>query len=165
MQSGPRSASFRSDDRFIAAQLPFATDRYGLTLITTKGEPAPLRDFKPVASWLSGEGFAQHEGQIALPPLALSGQLDLKPALNALGLKDDGLAGFAGKPPSIKAIAQRVDFSADENGAEAAAATAVTASRSIETRFTNFVADRPFLFALNDRVTGLILMSGYIANP
>ncbi|ADP70523.1 proteinase inhibitor I4 serpin [Rhodomicrobium vannielii ATCC 17100] len=165
MHSGPRSALFRSDDRFIAARLPFATARFALTVITTKREPAPLKDFEPVAAWLSGDGFERGEGQIAIPPLALSAQLELKPALNALGLKDDGLIGFSGRPPSITAIAQRVDFTANEDGAEAAAATAVIASRSASTRYTNFIADKPFLLALNDRTTGLILLSGYVATP
>jgi len=165
MHSGRRTGLFRADDRFIAAQLPFATERYALTLVTTKREPAPLQEFEPAASWLSGDSFVRGEGQVAFPPLALNSGANIKPALNALGLRDNGIVGFSGRPPSISEVVQRVDFAVNEEGAEAAAATAVIASRSADARFTNVVADRPFIFALRDVKTGLILVSGYIAKP
>ena len=51
----------------------------------------------------------------------------------------------------------------DEQGAEAAASTAVTTDRSLDDRFVKMVVDKPFLFALRDRTTRLILLAGYVA--
>jgi serpin B len=156
---------FRSDDRFIAASLPFATPDYALTLVTTKGDPVSAHDFGPASVWLSGEGFAASQGQVSIPRLSLSASNDLKPALNALGLEDEGLSGFSDQPLQIAAAQQRVEFTVDEEGAEAAVATGITASRSAASNFTAFLADRPFLFALRNVKTGLILAAGYVAQP
>ncbi|MBR1208885.1 MULTISPECIES: serpin family protein [unclassified Bradyrhizobium] len=52
----------------------------------------------------------------------------------------------------------------DEEGTEAAAATAVAATRSAMTEFVKFSADKPFMFALRDQ-NGLILVAGHIASP
>jgi serine protease inhibitor len=55
----------------------------------------------------------------------------------------------------------------DEEGTEAAAATGmVMETASLKPREPErLVVDRPFLFALRDRDSGLVLMSGYIAKP
>jgi serine protease inhibitor len=51
----------------------------------------------------------------------------------------------------------------DEEGAEAAAATAAVASRMLEKRGCHhMVVDNPFVYALRDRATGLILVAGYV---
>jgi serpin B len=54
----------------------------------------------------------------------------------------------------------------DEKGTEAAAATAVVIEpTSIVTPDHEFIADRPFLFLICDRVTGAILFLGRVMNP
>jgi serine protease inhibitor len=53
----------------------------------------------------------------------------------------------------------------DEAGTEAAAATAVETMRSMGTEYVKMVVDKPFIFVLRDRNSGLILLSGYIARP
>ena len=54
---------------------------------------------------------------------------------------------------------------ADEEGAEAAAATAVIVGRSLEIDDAyHMVVDKPFLFALRDRQSGLILVAGYVGH-
>ncbi len=156
---------FRADDRFIAVSLPFATPDYALTLVTTKGDPVAAHDFEPASAWLSGEGFNSAQGQVSFPRFSLSASNDLKPALNALGLADAGLSRFSEQPLQIASAQQRVEFAVNEEGAEAAAATGIAASRSMEMNFTVFVADRPFLFALRNVKTGLILAAGYVAQP
>ena len=54
----------------------------------------------------------------------------------------------------------------DEEGAEAAAATAVISSRALGTDGAiHMVVDKPFVYALRDKVTGLILVAGYVGQP
>jgi len=53
----------------------------------------------------------------------------------------------------------------NEEGTEAAAATAVVMMRSAVMRPLAFVADRPFLFLIWDHTSKLILFSGLVNNP
>jgi serine protease inhibitor len=55
----------------------------------------------------------------------------------------------------------------DEEGAEAAAATAIMGTRSLESDdgSIHMVVDKPFIYALRDSVTGLILVAGYVGHP
>jgi len=56
----------------------------------------------------------------------------------------------------------------DENGTEAAAATAVIVgitSAPMEPESIEFRADRPFIFFIRDIQTGAILFIGRIVNP
>ena len=88
------------------------------------------------------------------------------PALKALGLKPpNALPGFALGQLRLARAQQRVELKVDEEGTEASAATAVTALRSMEMNFVKLVADKPFVFALRDATTGLIIVAGYVANP
>jgi serine protease inhibitor len=73
---------------------------------------------------------------------------------------------LAAKPLQISQVIQRTHLSIDEAGSEAAAATAVTTrvvSAGPDDR--TMVVDKPFVIALRDRSTGLILLCGYIAQP
>jgi serpin B len=92
--------------------------------------------------------------------------LDLMPTLGSLGFKPPStLPGFAKGPLRLAKAQQRVELKVDEEGTEAAAATAVTATRSMENDVVKVVFDKPFLFALRDVTTGLIVVAGYVAKP
>src|SRR6185312_10370731 len=75
--------------------------------------------------------------------------------------------GLTAVPQDISKIVQKTYFKVDEEGTEAAAATAVitTARAMPRDKPETLVLDRPFIFALRDRQTGLVLMSGYIGKP
>lgn len=152
---------------FVAIDLPFADERFSLVVATTTGKPATARDFAPVAAWLSGAGFAPHEGDLALPRFAASGREDLMKTLDGLGLHKarrsaTALAGF-GPGVELTQVIQRAMIEVDEEGAEAAAATAVVTTRMILTDDAiHMVVDKPFIYALRDRTTGLILVAGYV---
>ena len=73
---------------------------------------------------------------------------------------EDGL--FIGR------IVHKAFIDVGEEGAEAAAATAVVMSRARSipnTRITTFHVDRPFLFYIVDMDSGAILFQGRISNP
>jgi serpin B len=120
-------------------------------------------------NWLAGEGFTSGQVELAMPRFQLNGKVELLPALDALGLKaarasPTALQGFSPVPQRISQITQRTYLQVDEAGAEAAAATAVLTVRSAF-RTEKISIDKPFLFALRDRVSGLILMAGYVGSP
>ncbi|HXL68348.1 MAG TPA: serpin family protein, partial [Xanthobacteraceae bacterium] len=63
-------------------------------------------------------------------------------------------------------IQQRTFLKVDEEGTEAAAVTGVMmATRMAEIGEVPVIVDKPFLFALRDKESGLMIMSGYIGKP
>lgn len=160
---------FREEAGFTGLELPFAGNHISLIVVAGTGKPLTAAGFAAASSFLDGAKYAEHGGSVELPRLQLSASQDLLPELDGHGLakaaKDpDAFGAFAPKI-RLSSILQRVEMSADEDGAEAAAATAVTTSRSFETGPIHFVLDKPFLFALRDQRTGLILAAGYVAKP
>jgi serine protease inhibitor len=61
-------------------------------------------------------------------------------------------------------VLQRTLVEVTEEGTEAAAATTVTATRSIA-QHVAFSADRPFFFGIIDTQTGTVLFVGHVADP
>jgi serpin B len=161
--------AFRTDARFIGVDLPFAGDRFSFVVVTTRDEPAPAKDFAAVADWLSGAGFFARKGALALPRLKLSGRAELLAILDSMGLGEGrssptALDGF-GEGSQLSQVLQRAALEVDEKGAEAAAATAVVVTRSfLENDSLHMTVDKPFLFALRDRSTGLVLVAGYVGH-
>jgi serpin B len=163
--------AFRRDDRFTAIDLPFADGRTRLVIVTTTSErPAPRRSFLAAADWLAGEGFRDVQGDLRLPVFSVSQKSDLTGPLDRLGLRRErqsptSLAGFGPDPARLGKVVQRVEMKVDEDGAEAAAATAAVVERSIAGEFVRMTVDRPFIFALRDAPTGLLLVAGYYGAP
>jgi serpin B len=160
---------FRLNQDFVGATLLYQTDRFSLTLVTSRDKPLAAAGFDPVESWLSGNGFNDVQGQIQLPKLKLSGSHDLLGILDVMGLaparlQAKALAGFSDGELAISKVVQRVELKIDEEGTEAAAATAIAASRSMAASdYVQMIVDKPFVFALNDTTSGLVLLSGYVS--
>jgi serine protease inhibitor len=138
--------------------------------VTTTDQPASAQEFAPVASWLSGSGFSLRSGDLALPRFSVSARENLMPVLDSLGLDkarhtDTALQAFA-PGAMLSQVLQRTVVEVDEEGAEAAAASTATMSRSLEADDAiHMVVDKPFIYALRDGATGLILAAGYVGQP
>ena len=163
--------AFRQDDRFVAVDLPYRTGRYSFVVLTTKDKPAPAAEFAPVASWLDGRGFRSGNVRLELPRFTATDNAGLLPILAGMGLRE-GLAsptafsGLAQAPLTISGIQQRTFLKVDEEGTEAAAVTGVMmATRMAEIGEVPVIVDKPFLFVLRDKESGLMIMSGYIGKP
>ncbi len=96
------------------------------------------------------------------------GTTDLVAPLRALGMKEafTGKADFSGMDGSrgffISLVLHKAFIEVNEQGSEAAAATAVTMKRSMP---NIFFADHPFLFLIRDNVSGSILFLGRVVDP
>lgn len=162
---------FRQDARFLGIELPYADERFRMVIVTTRGDrPASPRTFRPAGEWLSGKGFALAQGELALPHFDISQRDDLVRVLDGLGLRQarlaaDSLSGFSAEPARVTRVLQRVELRVNEEGTEAAAATTAVAERSFDASYVRMIVDRPFLFALRDTATGLILVAGYVGQP
>lgn len=162
------SYSYRQDERFVAVDLPYRNDRFSLVVATTKDRPAQAAEFAAIADWLGGEGFDSGRVDLSLPRFTLSERADILEALDSAGLRagrvsPSAFAPLSPVPQSITSIVQQTYLRVDEEGTEAAAATAVATSRTAPIKHTvRIVVDKPFVFALRDRHTGLFLLSGCV---
>jgi serpin B len=125
-------------------------------------------------NWLS---FSQarydaEEGlEVWLPKFKMSSEFNLKEVLSNMGMPlafIDGVANFSGindkERLAISAVVHKTFVDVNEEGTEAAAATAVVGG----TRGgppPSFVADHPFLFLIRDNQSGSILFIGRVVNP
>jgi serine protease inhibitor len=171
MHSPVARFAFRQDERFIATELGYAHDDFKLVVVTTKSAALGPAEFAPVAGWLSGQGFETRNGEIGMPKLSLSSVEELLRPLDAMGLRaarqrKDALEQFSDEDLIISRVVQKLELRLSEEGTEAAAATAVVTTRSLAPDdHVRMIVDKPFVFALRDRKTGLILFMGYVGAP
>ncbi len=120
-------------------------------------------------------GLAARSVILTLPRLHLNTQVELSGALKKLGMPTafSEAADFSRitteVPLKIAFVKHAADFTVDEQGTIAAAATVVgvfPTSKLVGPRnAVAFNADRPFLFFLRDDRTGAVLFAGRVANP
>ena len=152
------------------ARLPYAGDTLAMTLaVPVAGhESAALTE---VLSRLTERGD-QGGLELAVPRWTFRTPSDLKPPLRQLGMTDafTGDADFHPMSPSdplyVSDVLHDAFIAVDENGTEAAAATAVVMGETSAqvTRHT-LVVDRPFLFVIHDTAYGTPLFVGRVADP
>jgi serpin B len=109
-----------------------------------------------------------------IPKFKMETSFGLKPTLEKLGMKRafSGEADFSGisgqKDLCISAVIHKAYVDVNEEGTEAAAATAVV-MRFMAVRRPDptpiFRADHPFLFLIRDTKAGNILFMGRLTNP
>jgi serpin B len=111
---------------------------------------------------------------LTLPKFKYDVSWSLKDTLSALGMPlafGEGHADFSGMDGSkllfISAVLHKAVIAVDEEGTEAAAATAVLMKESGMRISENpkMVIDRPFIFLIRDTKTGAILFLGRVLNP
>ena len=107
-------------------------------------------------------------GNIVLPRFRVEYSQDLLQSIQAIG--DKRLAGpdfhaMGVGELTISSVIHKTFVEINEEGTEAAAATAVTMVRSVPTKLFSMIIDRPFLCAIRDDETGLLLFIGYIVEP
>lgn len=159
-----------------ALDLPYQGDRLCMTVILP--DTGTFSTFESSIDVQKLNALIQALDSTRLPPVRLpkftftSGSVSLKPALQVLGMTDafGDAADFSGidgtRQLSIADIFHKAFIAVDEKGTEAAAATAVIIEvTSSPMEAPHFVVDRPFLFVIRDRHTGVILFMGRIVDP
>lgn len=161
--------SHRLEGRFAAVDLSYDDPRYSLVLVTTTDKPAAAPDFVAARRLLDGGAFTRGPIALELPRFRIEADADLLPALSRLGLraglKSPGALSGIAAGIRLGAVRQKSFIAVDEQGTQAAAATAAVATRAATLRPMTIAFDKPFVFALRHRPTGLILLAGYVADP
>ena len=133
--------------------------------------PAVLTARQPASSAESPPGGMV---ALALPGFAVRTRLSLVEYLRRAGVTDVfdpaavDLSGIAGDPGDLVAteLAHQAVITVDENGTEAAAATAMSVSATgAPVDPVRIVIDRSFLFAVHDTRTGAPLFLGQVIDP
>jgi serpin B len=123
---------------------------------------------KNLDSWLSR--LSEQDIDVYLPKFKITwGTFKLNESLQALGMrKAFAGADFSGmdgtKNLSIDSVLHKAFIEVNEEGTEAAAATAVVMRKSLP-RINMFKADHPFLFLIRDNATKSILFLGRVLDP
>jgi serpin B len=192
MRLGARLRYVRGDG-FQAVGLPYAGSRLGLLIVLPDGPPGadppgadspsggqPGAGPPGIGPDSGGLGrllarLAPRQVSLALPRFGVTSGFALRPLLAALGmpLAFSPEADFSGITTAqrlrIDEVAHKAYIDVNEEGTEAAAATAVIMKASA--RFMNteppveMIVDRPFLFAITDMESGLPLFLGRVTDP
>jgi len=110
---------------------------------------------------------------LSFPKFKLESKHDLVENLKKIGLDDMFVAGkadFSGMDGTrnlyASSVVQKAFIEVNEEGSEAAAATGmVMMMRSMPAPPQKFTCDRPFLFAIKDNLTGMVLFTGRVTDP
>jgi serpin B len=152
---------YAGGDLSMVVLLPKRTD--GLSELERSLEPAKL------AAWIAA--LDERQVSVYLPRFKAESQFELKATLAAMGMPDafGSSADFTGMSPTgelfISLVVHKAWADVNEEGTEAAAATAVVMARVSFEEPTVFRADHPFIFLIRDTGTGSILFLGRVAEP
>ncbi len=118
------------------------------------------------------EDLDREQVRLSMPSFEFSSGFSLKDALIALGMPKafSGEADFSGMTGSrdlfISDVIHKAFVSVDEEGTEAAAATAVEMVESaMPSEPIEVTINRPFIFAIRDIETGTVLFVGRVLDP
>lgn len=166
---------YAEGDGYVAASLPYDGHQLAMTFVV----PDEGR-FEQVRSAMTGAWLAELDQamdstdvSLLLPKFRFEwGSTSLKDSLMALGMTDAfdiDRADFTSMEPKgelfVGDVLHKAFIGIDEDGTEAAAATAVVMEAGAVPEEPKKVwADRPFLFMIRD-VSGLVLFMGQVTNP
>ncbi|HEY6156880.1 MAG TPA: serpin family protein [Gemmatimonadales bacterium] len=119
--------------------------------------------------WIAGLDSGSYE--VIMPKFTLTYGLSLNDVLKALGMPSafcgSAATDFTRMNPTgalcISNVRHKAFVDVNEEGTEAAAATSV--EFGITSMPTSLVVDRPFVFAIRERLSGTILFLGRVMNP
>ncbi len=162
-------------------ELPYKGDKVSMVILL----PKKVDGLSALEKSLSADTLRNcisklHKRKLAavyLPKFKMTCEFKLGEALQYLGMRDAfvfGKADFSGmngvtsglERLYITAVVHKAFVDVNEEGTEAAAATAVVMGRGGRPKPPpEFRADHPFLFLIRDKATGSILFMGRVVNP
>jgi serpin B len=165
-------------DGYEAVELPYVDGSLSmLVVVPDEGEFADFEAaFDAAALRDVVAGLESIKVNLEFPRFEFRTKAALAEALKELGMPiafDDGAADFSGMSPEgadlfLADVIHEAFISVDENGTEAAAATAVFAEVSSAPppeEEVDLTVDRPFLFLVRDTETGTVLFMGRVVDP
>jgi serine protease inhibitor len=168
-----RQMRYLETSQFQAVDLPYGRDAFAMTVLL----PKEGTDIESLAAAMQGGQwnewigqFREREVNLYLPKLKLAYERRLNADLQALGIQqafDPEAANFtrmspAGRDLFISMVKQKAYVDIHEEGTEAAAVTVVVITVVSAPSVPTMRVDRPYLFAIRERLSGTILFIGKI---
>ena len=166
---------YTQGEGYTAVELPYAGDTAAMDIIVPD-----VGKFEDIESALTGDMFntiignmSQTSLMLSLPKFKFESSFGLSNTLDQLGMVDAfnaNTADFSGmtgnKDLFIGNVIHKAFVAVDEEGTEAAAATAVIMEAAGAPMWdVSLLVDRPFIFIIRDKVNGQILFIGRVLNP
>ena len=177
------SFSYAKMDGYQVVDLPYVGREISMTiLLPDEGRFREFEDSMDAALVEQALADARREYvALVMPKFEFESQFELAETLKQMGMSNafdgdmsdfsgmDGNSCFAGDDPClhIKEVIHQAFVSVDEQGTEAAAATAVVVAvaESVRPEPIRVAIDRPFIFLVRDSATGTILFLGRVLDP
>ena len=163
---------FYENDMFQGIVLPYGDEQASMHIILPRPDIAldAFRKYFTLERWnaWTQKSHRPIKGDISLPRFKARYKKDLVGDLVTLGGQGFIGAGFPGMGIGalrISHVIHEAVLEVNEEGAEAAAATAVLMERSLSMDQFEMIVDRPFFCAIYDQETGAILFMGWILDP
>lgn len=168
--------NYMETESFQALVLPYVDDELSMIILLPK-EFDGLDEFEKT---LTAENLSKWLGKlrnrkviVSIPKFKMTSQFALASVLKSMGMinafsPNADFSGMNGRRDLfISAVIHKAYVDVNEEGTEAAAATAVTMKLTSvgPTRIPVFRADHPFLFLIRDNHSGSILFIGRVMNP
>jgi len=168
--------NYMETESFQGLELPYVDDELSMIILLPK-EFDGLDEFEKtltvenLSKWM--DELHNREVRVSVPKFKMTSQFALTSVLKSMGMIDafSVNADFSGmngrRDLFISAVIHKAYVDVNEEGTEAAAATAVTMKLTSvgPTRIPVFQADHPFLFVIRDNHSGSILFIGRVMNP
>jgi serpin B len=154
-----------------AVELPYGGGAYSMVIALPHGSVEDFFATLDEASWneLIDALRTTEVDRVAIPKFTLSYDAYLNDALRAMGMDVAFRPGadFTNLSPighqmCIDFVRQKTFIEVDERGTRAAAVTAVGVG---VVSFTGLIVDRPFAFAIREKLSGTILFMGVVGDP
>ena len=157
-------------DDLVAVELPYGGGAYSMVVALPEGStPREVLAGMDARGWdtLMGSLEPRVLDGLSLPRFVMEYDSFLNDALTDMGMgiaftRQADFSDLSPEPLCMDFVRQKTLIEVDEAGTRAAAVTAV-GIRPVS--FFGFLVDRPFLFAIRERLSGTILFVGMIGDP
>ncbi|MFW5805356.1 MAG: serpin family protein [Bacteroidales bacterium] len=159
---------------FSAIQMPYRDELASMYILLPSKDNGP----DDIAKWLNNDNFntlcddfEEKKIMLALPRFKVEKRYEMKNTLKKMGMEApfSHYANFSNmngeKNLVIDDVIHQAVVEVDEEGTEAAAATAVVIREKTAKRPLEFIVDRPFIFIIKEHKQGNILFAGIVNNP
>jgi serpin B len=180
MMKQTNMSGYYQDEYLASTSLPYGNGAFSMVFVLPEPGVAlteVIEKLKDADYWLSCiNPGGRYEVNLAIPKFKI--EYELKPNWNetltelGMGIAFSEFADFSGISDvalQISYVRQKACIEVNEEGTEAAAVTVVgmelTAAAPDTPQKVVFRADRPFLFAIRENSTGIVLFMGKVGNP